>query len=64
MSNDVLNGDAQVEGDKHKLWSGYRIGDNLVDRNLCMGRDEIRILAHMLNRKTLVIHIKIDNGKK
>ena len=52
------------EGNKYKLWRGYRIGDTLEDSNLYMGDKDITILAHILKRKILVIHIKIENEKK
>ena len=59
-----INGNAQVEGNKYKLWYGYRIGDNLEYSNLHMGNKDIMILAHILKHTILVIHIKIENEKK
>ena len=63
ISNTVLNNDTMVEEDKCKLQYRYCIRDNIEDRNLSMGRDQIMILAYILKHEILVIHIKIKNGK-
>ena len=58
----MLNDNATIEGNKHKQLRGCHVGE-VLDSSLCMNLDDIRMIAHVLKRETLVMSVHANSNK-